>query len=109
MPGKFHGQRSLGGYDSRGRKEWDMTEYTRTAQQLAPRNRVEGTPSLLGPLTKGPGREVGFLTLGQNGLREESNCQEARVSHPGAEFHVRRESAFFQRNAVNTKAQLCQG
>ena len=34
-----------------------------------------------GPLTKGPGREVGFLTLGQNGLREESNrhCSEITI------------------------------
>ena len=33
LPGKFHGQRSLGGYSPWGHKESDMTEYTHTHTQ----------------------------------------------------------------------------
>ena len=31
MPGKSHGQRSLAGYSSWGRKEWGTTEHTHSA------------------------------------------------------------------------------
>ena len=31
LPEKVHGQRSLGGYSSWGRKEWDMTKATEQA------------------------------------------------------------------------------
>jgi len=35
LPGKFHGQRSLEGYNPRGHKELDMTEHISTGVQLA--------------------------------------------------------------------------
>ena len=36
LPGKYHGQRSLAGYNPWGLKESDMTEVTNTQQDLGP-------------------------------------------------------------------------
>ena len=36
LPRKFHGQRSLVGYNPVGHKELDMTEYTHTHTHTAP-------------------------------------------------------------------------
>ena len=42
LPGKVHGQRSLGGYSPRGRKELDMTEHsTAVCLHLQPCSRQE--------------------------------------------------------------------
>ena len=50
LPGKFHGQRSLVGYSSHGRKELDMTEHTLTSKSHR-EHAVE------------PGLGIGCLTL----------------------------------------------
>ena len=41
LPGEFHGQRSLAGYNPQARKESDMTEWLSTRQHLGPREQSE--------------------------------------------------------------------
>ena len=72
LPGESHGQRSLGGYSPRGRKQSDMTEHARSSRHsplVAPENALKHQarpPGLDGIL---PGGIANNLSMGHAGLR----------------------------------------